>query len=119
MRSKESLLVTNADNTYGIKNPSPFGQLNTFLGIDFFFCDELHMFSNVSKLCFDHLSPRYNARFKFVGKEFKYPFLLSPANFAKIQQSMNDSRCNISTDFNGSFKGMHSDNVRSMYRSVD
>ncbi|KAI7895889.1 uncharacterized protein EV154DRAFT_558949 [Mucor mucedo] len=77
------------------------------------------MFSNVSKLCFDLLSPRYNARFKIVGGESKYPFLISPASFDKIQKSMNDSRCNISTDFSGSFKGMHSDNVRSMYRSVD
>ncbi|KAG2211226.1 hypothetical protein INT47_006346 [Mucor saturninus] len=90
MRSEESLLVANADNTYGIKKPSPFGQLNTFLGIDFFFCDELHMLSNVSKLCFDILSPSYNTRFEFVGNES-----------------------------NGSSKYMHSDNVRSMYRSVD
>ncbi|KAG2200633.1 hypothetical protein INT47_007377 [Mucor saturninus] len=119
IRSKTSLLLPDADNNYGIKKASPFGELNTFLGIDFFFCDELHMFSNVSNICFDLLFPGYNTRFKFVGNESNYLFLLSPANLEKIKISMNDSRCYMSTDFSSSFKGMHSDNVRSMYRSVD
>lgn len=106
-------------NNYNIKSPTSFGQLSTFLSIDFFMCDELHMFSNVSKLCFDLMSSRYNGRYKFAGKELKYPFSLSNDQFQAVKRSMDDSRCTIPTDFNGSFKGMSSDNVRSLYRSVD
>lgn len=77
------------------------------------------MFSNVSKLCFDMISPRNNSRFKFVGNEDMYPFGLDSSDFNRIKISMDDSRSSIPADFSGSFNGMNLDNVRSIYRSVD
>lgn len=77
------------------------------------------MFSNASRFCSGLLSFRYNERYKFVGNEVDYQFRLSFVELIKIKRSMDDSLCNIPSDFNGSFQGIVSDNARSMYRSVD
>lgn len=77
------------------------------------------MFSNVSKLCFDMLSPKLNTRFKFDGNEDTYPFALETADFTRIKTAMDDSLRAIPADFSGSFAGVNLDNVRSIYRSVD
>ncbi|KAG2209274.1 hypothetical protein INT47_005566 [Mucor saturninus] len=77
------------------------------------------MFSHVSKLCFDMLSPKLNTRFKFDVNEDTYRFALETADFTRIKTAMDDSLRAIPADFSGSFAGVNLDNVRSIYRSVD
>ena len=106
--------------TYGIKSPTPFGQLVTFAGTSSFGFDELHGISNVSKMFFDMVSPRYSDPYKYYGRESEYIFELGRNDFVSMQSSINASRQYIPTGtFQGSWQGVNPANVKSLYRSVD
>lgn len=82
--------------------------------------DELHGISNVAKLLFDLISPRYNTSFKFYGNESIYPFQLSNAKFDCLNTGMQKSRMYIPAgEFQGSFHPVNPLNVKSLYRSID
>lgn len=108
------------ENAYGIKKPTIFGNLSTFSGSCTFGFDELHGISNVSKLFFDLLSPRYNTGFKYFGNEPAYPFQLSNSQFDCLKVAMQTSRLLIPAGvFQGSFHPVNPMNVKGLYRSVD
>ncbi|KAI8640490.1 hypothetical protein BD408DRAFT_434132 [Parasitella parasitica] len=126
MRTRDSLLLKETDpnfanNNYGIKGPTIFGLLPYFMsGIYHFGFDELHGISNLAKLFFDMISPRYNANFKYHGNESNYPFQLSNASFECVKMGMRNSRKFIPTGaFQSSFKATDQSNVKGFYRSLD
>ncbi|CEP15948.1 hypothetical protein [Parasitella parasitica] len=107
------------DNQYGIKKAGVFSDLSTHNLFQYGF-DELHGFSNVSKVVFDLIAPRYNASYKYIGNESEYPFQLAPVDFEAVKLSMAESRKYIPAGaFQFSFKPMDMQNVKSLYRSVD
>lgn len=76
--------------------------------------------SNISKLFFDMVSPRYNDGYKYYGNESAYVFELCKDDFTRMKEGVNSSRRFIPTGvFQGSWQGVDPSNVKSMYRSVD
>jgi hypothetical protein len=94
-----------------------------FLG--FFSLDELHIFSNFSKLFFSMLSSNYNERYKNeeddqgnTNKD-KFPFELSAADLQLIKESIDASTEDVTTGFNSTWKGLNYNNSRAIFRSID
>ncbi|CEP14481.1 hypothetical protein [Parasitella parasitica] len=124
IRTAKSLMLSDMsllfrDNAYGHKKAGVFSSLSTHNLFQYGF-DELHGFSNVSKLVFDLIAPRYNTSYKYIGNESGYPFQLAPVDFEAVKLSMIESRKYIPAGvFQFSFKPMDMQNVKSLYGSVD
>ncbi|CEP06796.1 hypothetical protein, partial, partial [Parasitella parasitica] len=109
LRTKESLLLKDKtdlfrDKAYGINKPTILAKLSTFVGVESIGLEELHAISNISKLFYEMISPRYNANFKYIGNEAAYPFQLSNLQFQCLGVAMTNSRQYIPTGaFQGSF----------------
>lgn len=83
--------------------------LPTFLDPVFFLCDEFHLMKNISKLCYDLISPNENQRFK-INDSTEYTFDLnhsygrSTLFFETIDTYVNNSRVTIPTSFDGNWE---------------
>ncbi|KAI8058904.1 hypothetical protein BDF21DRAFT_456040 [Thamnidium elegans] len=125
LRSKQSLLLKDKtplyiDNDYGIRSPSIFGSLVSFISVAFHPIDEMHMYSNIAKDVFSMMSPKYNSHFKYCGNETEYPFQLSNSSFEAIKKSMESSRSLIPAScFKGSWLAIDQSNVKQLYRSSE
>ncbi|CEP16958.1 hypothetical protein [Parasitella parasitica] len=116
---KHESLIRNRDNPYGIKKAGVFSSLSTHNLFQYGF-DELHGFSNVSKVVFDLIAPRYNASYKYIGNESEYPFQLAPVDFEAVKLSMAESRKYIPAGaFQFSFKPMDMQNVKTVVGLFD
>jgi hypothetical protein len=60
---------TKKDNEFGLKDLSVFAPLDTAAFLGFYSIDEMHLFSNFSKLFFSLLSSNHNDRYKNNGKK--------------------------------------------------
>ena len=128
LRTKESL-TPNAetveanfkrnDNPDNITMANVFFNTWSFLGVEFFGLDEMHLISNVAKQLYNLLTTSNNSKFcppSCLSKD--YPFNLDNSDFTVIQKSMDESRCNIPLAFSGCFKGINEKSTNG-YRSVD
>ncbi|KAG1436638.1 hypothetical protein G6F56_013473 [Rhizopus delemar] len=110
LRSKESLLPGSnkpkpskgaAPEPDNIKKDNAFKNSCTFLVVDFFGLDEMHLLSNVAKLVYSLLAPKDKKSHRPENcPDKKYPSFLDNASFNLIQQAMNKSRANIPLAFN-------------------
>ncbi|KAI8323632.1 hypothetical protein EDC96DRAFT_595496 [Choanephora cucurbitarum] len=125
-RTKGHLLLLEEDNSvdhknYGINAVNMCKDVPVFdiAGTYFHGLDELHLFSNVTKLVYAMIASNLSKAFKFVGNEGAYPFRINKVDCALIEEALKLTKSNVPNIFAGSWQPFNPSTSLSKYRSVD